>query len=81
MVLPLADVENVLSLEEIMSKYAKEWVAVKVVERDSAGQPLKAEVLSHSVDRNQLRDNVADGKEVCIFYAGPIPWEGYVVIF
>jgi len=49
--LPLADVENVLSIEEIMRKYMKEWVAVKVVKRDEVGQLKKAKVLAYLKDK------------------------------
>lgn len=67
------------SIDEISERHKGDWVAVRVTERDEAGQPLKAIVVAHNKDRNRLRDEIPPG-EVCIFYAGPVPHEGYDAI-
>jgi hypothetical protein len=68
-------------IEEIMEKLKGLWVAVKVVERDKAGQPLTGEVIASNLVRSQLLDEVYAEKDICIFFAGPIPEEGYVAMF
>lgn len=71
-------------MDEVMSKYQNEWVAAKVVEEDENGQPLKVEILAHHFNRSRLRDKLSDldvkEKEIFIFYAGPIPLQGYTVV-
>lgn len=57
------------------------WVAVKVVERDEAGQPLTGEVIATKLVRSELLDEVYAEKDICIFFAGPVPEEGYVAMF
>ena len=69
------------SIEDVMKKYKGEWIATRVIERDEAGQPLKVSVISHDIDGYRLNEKIKAEKEVCIFYAGPVPREGYVVMF
>ncbi len=67
-------------IEDLKEKYKGRWIAIIVTERDENGQPLKGQILSFSSDRYLLRDKVASEGDVCIFYTGRVPWEGYEVI-
>lgn len=77
----MGDVEGSLSIEEVKQRYKDEWVAVRVTERDVAGQPSKVKVVSHNPSRYKLMDTVIEEKEICIIYAGSTPHEGYMVMF
>lgn len=68
-------------MEEIMKKYRGYWVAVKVEERDSVGQPVKGEVVSYHGIRSMVIDTVYSEPDVCIFKATTVPEEGYVAMF
>jgi hypothetical protein len=70
-----------MSIEELMKQFKGLWIAVRVVERDKAGQPLTAEVVASNLVRSNLLDEIYAEKDICIFFAGPIPEEGYVAMF
>jgi hypothetical protein len=72
--------EELLTIDEVTEKYSGLWVAVRVVERGEAGQPSKVKVISVSPDRYKLRDDMIQEVDICIFYAGEVPREGYEVI-
>lgn len=65
---------EVLTLPEISAKYKDRWVAIEVTERDENLQPLKGRVLANDIDRYMLREKTAKYNEVCIFYAGDVPY-------
>ena len=60
-----------MGLDEMESKYAPLWLAVKVTARDGRGQPTRGIVLCQHMTRLMLfheLSKVAE-KEVCIFQA------------
>ena len=65
---------EILPFSEIREKYKDRWVAVEVTERDGNSQPVKGRVLEDEVDRYTLADKTAKYSEVCIFYAGELPY-------
>lgn len=76
----LSQVEAI-TLEEAAEKYPKQWLGVKVVERDKeSGQPQKVKVLFKNVDLYSVRNHIGLD-DVCTFYTGPIPEIKYVLMF
>jgi len=65
---------EVLSFSEIRERYRDRWVAVEVTERDGNSQPTKGRVVENEIDRYTLADKTAKYGEVCIFYAGDVPY-------
>lgn len=62
-----------ITIEEAAEKYPRQWLGVKVVERDKeSGQPLKVRVLSKNVDLVSVRTKIGMD-DVCTLYTGPIP--------
>lgn len=76
----MAETRESMLIDEIKKKYEGSWVAVKVTERDEAGQPLRGIVVYEDTSRHRLRDRIPEGEDVCIFFAGSVPREGYGVI-
>lgn len=68
-------------MDEIVRRYGGRYVAVEVVTRDSNGQPSSGRVVLAHFDKYRLRDATYDKNELCIFYAGPTPKQGYMAIF
>lgn len=68
-----------LTLGEVLEKYKGRWVAARVVERDEAGQPAKLDIVAVG-DRYRVREYVEAEDDVCIFYAGDVPMEGWEAI-
>jgi len=76
----LSQVE-VITLEEAAEKYPRQWLGVKVVDRDKeSGRPLKIKVLAKNVDLHIVRRNIGVD-DVCTFYTGPIPETSTVLMF
>ena len=70
-----------MTIEEAAKKYPRQWLGVKVVERDKvSGQPLKVKVLAKNMDLNIVRRNIGLD-DVCTFYTGPIPEISMVLMF
>lgn len=65
---------EVLTLPEISQKHKDRWVAIEVTERDENLQPVKGRVLAEDIDRYNLREKTVKYNEVCIFYAGDVPY-------
>jgi hypothetical protein len=72
--------EEPMTLEEITRRRWGRWVAIRVVERDEAGQPKKGIVIYHTQDPYRLRKTIKEEESACIFYAGPTPKRGAVLI-
>ena len=64
-----------------MKRYNGRYVAVEVVSRDANGQPATGRVVLAHFDKYRLRDASFDKPELCIFYAGPTPKQGYMGVF
>jgi len=62
--------QDVLSIAEAMQEYPEEWIAMRVTERDSNGQPLEGIVVWHERDKRQLRTNTLKERELCVFFGG-----------
>ncbi len=65
---------EVLSLPEISERYKDRWVAIEVTERDRNRQPLKGRVVAAEIDRYTLREKTTKHNDICIFYAGELPY-------
>jgi len=65
---------EVLTLAEISERYRDRWVAVEVKRRDRNLQPLKGRVVADELDRYTLREKTTKYKDLCIFYAGELPY-------
>jgi len=69
------------TIDEAKKKYPKQWLGVKVVERDEeSGQPLKVTVLAKNADLFGVRNTIGVD-DVCTFYTGPIPEVRLVLMF
>ena len=70
-----------MTIAEAAEKYPRQWLGVKVVERDKvSGQPLKVKVLAKNLDLNIVRRNIGLD-DVCTFYTGPSPEISTVLMF
>jgi hypothetical protein len=74
--MPEADV----SMQEVLKAYRGRYVVFRVTERDANGQPARGSVIETHFDKHKLRDMVRDKGNVCIFYAGPAPKEGFLAV-
>jgi hypothetical protein len=63
---------RVFTMDELAEAYSHQWLAVEVVERDEAGQPLKVTVLKRGVNAMTVREDVGK-KAFCTLYTGPVP--------
>lgn len=73
-----------MSIEQIKDKYKDEWVLLEVLEEDDLGRPIRARIIAHSRNRDDIYDelkNIEKGKHVATFYTGEIPKKGYAVAF
>jgi hypothetical protein len=64
------DLQNptILTLEQIRQRHDGEWVLIAYTEIDRNLQPLKGEVLAHSIDRDEVYRAVskAEGRDIAI---------------
>ena len=65
---------EVLTLPEVCERYKDRWVAIEVTGRDRNHQPLKGRVVADEIDRYTLREKTTKYKDICIFYAGELPY-------
>ncbi|MDG6901387.1 MAG: hypothetical protein JRM80_05440 [Nitrososphaerota archaeon] len=65
---------EVLALAEIVERCKDRWVAIEVTERDRNSQPVKGRVVEEEVDRYTLGEKTGKYSDVCIFYAGELPY-------
>jgi hypothetical protein len=72
---------EILSLTEMRERFHGQWLAVRVTERDEAGQPVAGELIAHKPSRLEVSLAVKDARDICLVYAGaPVP-EGYGVLY
>ena len=76
----LIDGDKIYTLDELAQKYHRQWIAVKVVERDQNGQPVKVIYLERDVNVAGVRQ-VPGIKDLCTFYTGPVPEIDHVGMF
>jgi hypothetical protein len=75
-----------LRLEEIEGRYVGEWVLVEETAWDEQGNPTKAVVVAHGVDRETVAEPTSrlhmqkPGVKTFVFYDGPKVPEGLVVV-
>jgi hypothetical protein len=72
---PMAEV---LTLEEMKLRYDGEWILVACTEMDAQLNPIRGEVVAHSVDRDTIYDEIAAHRHaqtgtLAIEYMGDIP--------
>ncbi len=78
--------EKNLTLDELETQYAHEWVLVQETEWDAQGNPTRALMVAHDVERANLvqaaRSLHKKSKKIktFTFYAGPKLPEGLVVV-
>lgn len=63
-----------LTLSQISAKHHDRWVAIEVTKRDRNGQPVRGRVIAEDVDRYNIREKTMRMADVCIFYAGELPF-------
>jgi hypothetical protein len=69
-----------LTMEEAAEKYPRQWIGVRVVERDAeSGQPTKMQILFRNVDVNTVRREIGLD-DVCTLWTGPVPETGVVLM-
>ena len=78
--------EKEMTLEELEAKYANEWVLVQETDWDEQGNPTKALVVDHDVNRANLVQSARslhmenERVKTFTFYAGQKLPEGFVVV-
>lgn len=76
------DIPRTLDIRDLAKYYPNRWLAVKVLTRDKrGGQPIEVEVLRDSTDIYSTRVGLDKNEEYCILYTGPIPEEGFVLMY
>jgi hypothetical protein len=66
---------EVLSIQEMQSRYAGEWLLIAYTELDREMEVVRGEVLAHSPNREDIYHALlsAKGRKVAVEYAGVIP--------
>ena len=74
--------EETLSIEEIRSRYAGEWLLISYAELDEQMNTVSGQVLAHSPNRDEIYRQLlfAKGKSVAVDYAGTVPEDLAVVL-
>jgi len=70
-------------IEELKNKFKDEWLALKVIKENEAGQVVECELIAHNRNKRDLHRKLRE-KEVqgvYITYAGPIVKPEYAVMF
>lgn len=69
---------EILTLEEMKTRYYGQWLLVACTEMDAEMNPIRGEVVAHSLDRDTIYDAIAAHRHnrtgtVAIEYVGDIP--------
>lgn len=75
-------IREVLTIEEIRSRYPREWVLIADTESDEQLNVVRGEVLAHSPERDEIDKALmifVSVKSIAIEYTGPIP-QDYTVL-
>ena len=74
---------EILTIEEIRSRYPREWVLLAIAETDEEWYIYRGEVLAHSSNRNEIDEQLSPAfqrvKSIAIEYTGPLP-EDYALL-
>lgn len=73
---------EILTIEEIRSRYPREWVLIADTESDDELNVIRGQVLVHSPDRDEIDKGLKQFKHItsiAIEYTGPFP-EDYAVL-
>lgn len=73
---------EILTIEEIRSRYPREWVLIADTESDDEWNVIRGEVLAHSPERDEIDEALIKFKHIksiSIEYTGPVP-EDYAVL-
>jgi hypothetical protein len=73
---------EILTIEEVRSRYPHEWVLIADTESDDEWNVIRGEVLAHSLDRDEIDQALMKFKHIksiSIEYTGPVP-EDYTVL-
>ncbi|NET57100.1 MAG: hypothetical protein F6K47_13315 [Symploca sp. SIO2E6] len=73
---------EILTIEEIRSRYPCEWVLIADTESDDQWNPIRGEVLAHSPERDEIDQaliKLEKVQSIVIEYTGLIP-EDYAVL-
>lgn len=71
-----------MNVEEVKRKYEREWLALKIMKEDNAGNILECELIAHNREKRKLHEELREKevKDAYITFAGEIE-PGYVVMF
>ena len=74
--------EEVLSIEDIYSKFESEWILLEEPETDKYLNIKRGKVLWHSKDRDEIDDIAMElhPKHIAVFYTGELVPEGTAII-
>ena len=84
--LKIMETEKEMTLEELEAKYTDEWVLVQETDWDEQGNPTKALVVDHNVNRANLVHSARslhlknERVKTFTFYSGQKLPEGFVVV-
>lgn len=79
---------DILTLEEMKQRYYGEWLLVACTEIDAQMNPIRGEVIAHSLDRDTIYDAIAAHRHLpspptrtlAIEYVGDIPDEWAAIL-
>lgn len=73
---------EVMTIQEIKSRFKDEWVLVEILEEDELQRPQKVRLIIHSKIRDEIYEALKEYRGYTYqFYTGKIPKKGYVVAF
>lgn len=64
--------EKAMHIEELVSLYEGEWLALAVVDRDKNGFPLTAQLIEHGSSRWEVREKIKARSNVYLKFAGAV---------
>lgn len=62
-----------MNVEELKKKYKKEWLALKILKEDKAGNILDCELIAHKRERRKLHEELRERRERCLHH---LCWRG-----
>ncbi len=71
---------QVLTMAEIETQYASEWVLVEDPQTDAELEVVSGAVLSHSKDRDEVYRKAAEPRRFAMLYTGTIPENTAIIL-